>query len=233
MGVVTISRQYGSEGRRVGILAAEALGYRYMDKEIITRVAIEAGVPISEVASFDEQPEHPIMRALRKFLAPPSPHRVADMGEVWGSSVPLSAITGEPAEGYAIFDEDAYVKMTQKVILSLANEGNVVVMGRGGRALLSDRPDALHVRVVAPEAFRVQKVMEGDGLSSDEAAERIEKVDEQRARYTKRHYGIGWEGPELYHLVLNTGMYSVARSARLVAEAVRGLEAQEKDTAAM
>ena len=38
MGVITISRAYGSDGRTVGLRVAEALGYLYLDKELVIRV---------------------------------------------------------------------------------------------------------------------------------------------------------------------------------------------------
>ena len=41
--VITISRQYGSGGREVGKLLADAYGIPFYDNEIITRAAKETG----------------------------------------------------------------------------------------------------------------------------------------------------------------------------------------------
>ena len=68
MGVVTISRQYGSDGRSVGFKLAEKLGYLYMDKELIVEVARRAGVPVEEVERFDEMPEGDIKFSIKRFL---------------------------------------------------------------------------------------------------------------------------------------------------------------------
>jgi cytidylate kinase len=195
MGVVTISRQHGSDGRTVGVKAAESLGYQYMGKELIVRVALEADLPVSEVEAFDEQPEHPIMRAVRKFLAPPYPGAAA-------------GLAGED---------------TQKIMLRLANEGNVVLMGRGSQAALADREDALHVRIVAPEAFRIATVMGRDDLGAEDAAREIKRVDELRERYIKRHYGVTAADTEYYHLVINTGLCGVEAASEMVADALRRL----------
>ncbi len=42
MGLITLSRQYGSDGRSVGLKVAELLNYHHVNKEIISQVAEEA-----------------------------------------------------------------------------------------------------------------------------------------------------------------------------------------------
>jgi cytidylate kinase len=201
---------------------AKALGYQYMDKELIVRVALEAGVPVSEVECFDEQPEHPIMRALRKFLAPPHPGVVSDMGgEVWGGPVAFPVLSKEEASELSILDEDAYVQMTQRIVLRLANDGSVVIMGRGSQAYLAGRSDSLHVRVVAPRDARIKTVMEEDEVTKTEAQKKIRRMDEQRVRYIKRHYGINWDSADHYHLVVNADQTGVGPASDVVVEAAR------------
>ena len=70
MGVITISREYGSDGRTVARKVAEALSYHNIDKDLLVEVAQKAKVPVSEVERYDELPEHPALRILRKFLTP-------------------------------------------------------------------------------------------------------------------------------------------------------------------
>jgi cytidylate kinase len=41
MPVVTVSRQFGSGGTRIAARVCELLGYRYLDKVLMTRVADE------------------------------------------------------------------------------------------------------------------------------------------------------------------------------------------------
>ena len=47
MKIITISREFGSGGREVGKRLADALGFQYYDREIITAVA--------QKSSFDEE----------------------------------------------------------------------------------------------------------------------------------------------------------------------------------
>ncbi len=224
MAIITLSREYGSGGRKVGAKAAEALGYFLLDKDLIRGVALEANVPVSEVESFDEQPEHPIARAVRKLLTPTHPGVVTGFeGDLWGTMVGVPGL-GDEGELQENLDEDAYVSMTQKVMLHIANKGNVVITGRGSQALFSDRADVLHVRIVANEAFKIQYLMEEDGLLRDDAIKRIRKVDDQRRRYIKRHFGIVWDRPEYYHMIINTEKTAVDGASHLIVQAVRNLQ---------
>ena len=40
MSIITVSREFGSGGREVGKRLADALGYRYFDKEILNELGI-------------------------------------------------------------------------------------------------------------------------------------------------------------------------------------------------
>lgn len=224
MAVVTISREYGSDGRSVAAKAADLLGYLCMNKDLIVEVAREAQVPISEVERFDEQPEHPALRVLRKFLTPGHPEAITGLSEYeWWATATVPELVPGQKSGLSILDEEAFVRLTREVMLRLAERGNVVLVGRGSQALLAGRTDTLHVRVVAPLDYRLRLIMERDGLDREAALKRIRKTDEQRKRYVKRHYGARWNAAENYHLTLNTAQLGVTGAAHTIVEAVRCL----------
>ena len=223
MGVVTISRTYGSDGRTVGHQLAEKLGYMYMDKELIVEVARRAEVPVSEVERFDESPEHPALRLLKKFLTPAYPGAVTGMaGEEWVASAALPELAASDVDVSAL-DEDAYVRLTQEVMRHTADQGKVVLMGRGGQALLAGRADVLHVRVVAPDAFCVKTISERDGIGEAETQKEIARIDDQRRRYVKRHFATNPKNTDHYHLIVNTGLIGVEGAAAVITEAARRL----------
>jgi cytidylate kinase len=224
MGVVAISRQYGSGGRRVGVGVAKALDYMYIDKELIAEVSREAGVPIADVEAFDERPEHSAVRVLRKLLSPSYPGAADGLGgEGWGTAVAVPELYRRGDWGATVLDEDVFLRLTQEVMLRLVSQENVVLIGRGTQALLANRSDVLHVRVIAPEEHRIKTIQERDGRSRSEAAKRMKKVDGRRMRYIKRHYGVNWDNPELYHLVVNTALTGIESAVCMTAEAARSL----------
>jgi cytidylate kinase len=115
----------------------------------------------------------------------------------------------------------AYLESVHTIIENLAAQGNVIIVGRAGQAILQNQPNALHLRVVAPLAIRIQRVMEAHNISSQAAKAQIEDSDRFRASYLQRFYNIRWDDPTLYHLVINTGHISLKTSAEVVCTAVR------------
>ena len=66
-------------------------------------------------------------------------------------------------------DEDECLSVIQTVINSLASRGNTVIVGRGGQAILKDKVNVLHVRIIAPVTIRAERIMKSEGLTQEEA----------------------------------------------------------------
>ena len=220
MKIVTLSRQHGSAGHVVGLKVAEALGYRHLDKEIILHAAREAGIPTTDVARFDENPDHPFVRALKRVLIPGLSQKayLAASGQAKGENAQV------PHSELPSLDEDAYVRLTREAIVGLAQEGEVVVLGRGGQAILADRPEALHVRIIAPLELRCERVADRQGIGTKEAREEIQKADTLRELYIRRHYRLDWEAPEHYHLIINTGRTGAEGAVQTIVDAALHLQ---------
>src|SRR5512146_879462 len=62
-------------------------------------------------------------------------------------------------------DYQAYIHAVKYVMQGLADEGNVIIVGRGGQVVLAGRPDVLHVRTVAPVEVRAARLMERHHIS--------------------------------------------------------------------
>ena len=211
MGVITISREYGSDGRTVAKRVAEAMSYHNIDKELLVEVAQKAQVPISEVERYDEQPEHPALRILRKFLTPGYADTLTGLAEYeWWATATVPELSEHEDQALTTMDEEVYAKLTAEVAEQLADQGDVVLLGRGGQAVLRGRIDTLHVRVVGTRDFKLEVVKARDQLTRDEdAIRRMREVDDRRKTYIKRHYKVEWDDPNLYHLMVNTGLLGV------------------------
>jgi cytidylate kinase len=118
---------------------------------------------------------------------------------------------------------EEYVRMVGLVIRGLAREGNVLIIGRGGQALLRNHPDALHVQTVAPLAYRIKVVMAREGLDKRAAQNRVRASDRARFDYVRRYHDADWLDSSLYHLVINTGRVSVATAVDLIIAAKRAI----------
>lgn len=109
-----------------------------------------------------------------------------------------------------------YRQTVEAIIRELAEAGNLLLVGRGGQVVLRERPQALHVRVVAPRAQRIALVQERCGVPADVAAARVAASDRARAGYLQRHYNVRWDDPCLYDLVLNMAHLPVSAAVDLI-----------------
>lgn len=201
---ITISREYGAGGSTLARLVAEGLRWRVVDNQVVDEVARRAGIDPADVAEREERGPTFIER-LARALARATPEL-------------LGPRTMEAPEA----EEERLVRMTEQVVADACGEGDAVLVGRAAVAVLKQRSDALHVRLVASVEHRSQVVADRRGVDIDEAREMIKRVDSSRERYHRIWYKRDWADPRNYHLTLNTGRLGLARSARLVVAAVQG-----------
>ncbi|MDE2887452.1 MAG: cytidylate kinase-like family protein [Gemmatimonadota bacterium] len=229
MAVITVSRQLGSIGDLVAHRASEVLSYDFVDKNIITEVAREANVPESEVEKFDEQTQSAVKRFIHSLIVPsrsvPTPPAM-----LWGLEFPYEVsaalLAGEATvnEEKHLLDQRDYLRFLQATVQRLRKRDRVIIVGRGGQAILRDDPNTLHVRTVAPMESRIHVVMERQKLSTrKEAGDLIQKSDRRRAAYLKENYHFDWDDPALYHVVVNTGRTCLESAARIIQHSVDAL----------
>jgi cytidylate kinase len=115
---------------------------------------------------------------------------------------------------------EAYVRTMEAVIRDLAAASDVCILGRAGQVILRDRPDTLHVQIVAPLEKRIETVMKREGLSRAKAMERVLNSDRMRHEYLRRYYEVEWLDPCLYDLVINMGRVSFDTAVDLIVRAV-------------
>jgi len=185
--LVTITRQYASGGSEIGRLVVQRLGWILIDNEFVDQVARLAGLSTDEVARREERAPG-LLERLARTLAVASP----EMFVSTGGSPPLVET-----------EEETIVKMTERVISEAANEGRVVLVGRGAQAILAKRPNALHVYVIASTAFRKKVAVERLGVDPANAEKMMVETDQQRDHYVKSQYGRNRQDLTQYDLVLN------------------------------
>ena len=220
MAIVTLSRQLGAGGYRVASGLAKALGLRIVDRETIDQAALEAGVPKVALHELGYEGRRGLMQrildALRTSPAIPS---TIEMRRRESDALLTVAPRGifTPAKPLLSAAMEDYVRIVGMVILNMAKEGDVLIIGRASQALLRDSPEALHIRIVAPLSHRVEKFMGLEKLTQREARQRLLASDRARAEYLRRYYGVNWSAPQLYDIVINTGHISIGTAVQLAA----------------
>ncbi len=108
------------------------------------------------------------------------------------------------------------VKIAQ-TIRRLADEGHAIIVGRGGQFVLAGRDSARHVRLIAPEPWRVEAFAAATGVSRAEALKTVHRIDADRTRYAKAHFSRDPGDPLAYDLVLNMAHLDVGQASRAIA----------------
>jgi cytidylate kinase len=205
--VVTISREFGSGGAEIGRIIAQESNLTYIDSAIIDEVARRLGVDVAKAARQDEQTSGNFR------------HIAAAIQAYHPFSIQYGTLLQQhlsPLES----SETAYLHLTQTVIRELATEGNVVIVGRGSQFLLHNAPRTLHIYVFAPLPDRVATVMERFHLSHKEALALVERRDYEYKAYQSHYYGSDGSQPGLYHLLINTSLFTPTVAAKFVCEAL-------------
>src|SRR5437899_12814634 len=203
--VITITRQYASGGSEVARLVAAELRWDVIDNEFVDEVARRAGLPADAVAQRDERAPGLLERLARTLAA--------------GSPELSIATAGIPRVDP---DEAAIVRLTERVIAEAAAHGRIVLVGRGAQAVLAQRPDALHVYVVAGKPWRMKHAVDRLGVDLASVEKVVDDIDRQPDQYVRTYYGRPRDDAVNYDLVVNAERLGLDGAAALiVAEATR------------
>ena len=196
MAVITISRQFGAGGRTLGRMIAERLGYTFADNDVIQMIAEAANVSPMWVESVEKEAGTRLSRAINRLVARNLVDKIL-----------------KDERGY--IDETIYLDYLVVIISQIAEEGNVVVLGRGSQYILNDHPDAFHVLLIDDYQNRI-KLMEHYDLTRGRAESVVRAEDKRRLALYRRIGKEDYDSPELYHLVLNMSRLTLEDAGKIV-----------------
>jgi hypothetical protein len=202
--VVCISRQEGAQAPEIALAAAELLGFRLIDEDIVARAAVEAGVECEVIADL-ERGRTTLVRLIEEFGA-------GGMGAGYLAPIPDTGGGGQPAG-------DELRGLIRSVIEEFASEGKAVILAHAASLALAGRDDVLRVLITACREERTQRLATTFGIADKQAARAIKQSDAGRADYLKRFYGVGAELPTHYDLVINTDRLTAQHAARVIVAA--------------
>jgi cytidylate kinase len=187
--IITISRQFGSGGRTVGKEVAARLGIPCYDNELIRKIADESGFSQDYIQSRGEEGSH----------------------TGWLSS----ALAGRDWKGNS--NEDRLFEAQRRVILSLADQGPCVIVGRCADDILKARPDLLKVYIHASLEKRAKRIVEQYGDRPESPEKRLRDKDKRRAAYYQFYTDTKFGQAEQYHLALDSGELGLETCVELIA----------------
>lgn len=203
--IITISRQYGSGGRNVGLKIANRYNMEYFDKELLEEAAKKSGISKELFEMHDEKPTSSFLFSMVSdgyFFGYPSVNSYGDM--------PISQRVF-----LAQFD----------TIKEIAKERSCVIVGRCADYALQGFDDVINVFVSANMETRLKNVMAETGHTREKAKYLILKTDKRRSGYYNYYTNKKWGAAESYDLCVNSSIIgvdgcveTVVKFADLVAE---------------
>lgn len=190
--VITISREYGSGGKYIAQELAKRFKIKCYDNEILKRLAKETKIDIKTLEHLDEE----------SFLYD------------YAKNTAFAEDKVSPA--------DKLFLAQSKIIETLYNENSCVIVGRCAESVLSTFPNVFSIFVYASDdEFKVKRKMKYEGLSREEAEEKIAKTDKQRAKYYNKHTGKIWGDKKNYALHIDTSKTGVRGAINTIEEYIR------------
>ncbi len=206
MAVITISRQLESLGDDVARLVADKLGYQIFDKKVMAQVGQEMGLSGKVVqAAADFKPQGP--KGILEAIGTTQRITGGDPSS-WTFGARSDALEGISAANL------------MQVIQAGYKKGNVVIVGRGSMAALKDKPDVLHVRILAPMEVRLRRMLDREHCSRDEAVAKIKARDISDVAWIKRYFDLDSHDPQLFDLIINTAKITPEQAADMVIKAL-------------
>lgn len=124
---------------------------------------------------------------------------------------------------------DQMVAMLNQIVRAVAQRGNAVIVGRSGFAILGGFADALNVRIQAPLAVRVERVMAQQAISAEQAETIVKESDKSRQALVESFYRAKWDTASLFDLVIDTGKVPPDLAVAWLVQAAQALDAQAAD----
>jgi len=127
-------------------------------------------------------------------------------------------------------DRHAMALYSAEEVLEAAAKGNVVIRGWGATQLLRPVPHVPCIRIMRPFDKRVQWLMNEIDTDDRSVAEaEIQRSDQANASRMHDQFGVEWNQPVLFDLVLNTDRLSVDTCVQMIKALLARPEFAETD----
>lgn len=201
MAVITISKEFDTEGEKVASLIAEKLGYEYIGKNLVAHIAEELNISEGEAETFHKTSQSRILRFVDRYTC----------------SIVQKVVDRE----HGCLDDKNYYEVTKKLVEDVYDAGNVIILGWGSQCLLREKPDTLHVRLIKDNDLKIKKLMQAENLSHKAAKDFIDREEGDLKAYIKHYFNEDWNSAHLYDLVIDMGKIPVEKAVDIICDNVK------------
>jgi cytidylate kinase len=113
-------------------------------------------------------------------------------------------------------DDALVVRKLAEVIRTLATHGHSVLVGRGSSLVTQDLRNGMHIRLVAPRAWRVHTIAAVRNLSVAEAEKTVTEGEKQRKQYINTFFVLDPDFPFHHDLVIDNSRFNLVQITEIV-----------------
>lgn len=188
--IITISRQFGSNGREIGRQLAEYLDIGYYNKEIMELIANDFGI---DPDFFREE-----NRNEQGLFSVAGRHK-------------LSAITELSV------NSEVYEKACD-LIQGISQRESAVIVGRCADYILKDHPDTIKLFIYSDLETRINWSVSEYKVPARKARKFVHDKDERRAGFYEFYTGQKWGASSNYDMMINTSSMKTEDIVKMLSE---------------
>ena len=204
--LITVSASYGAGGSVVAPALAKRLGLPFLQRVTTSEGHIAEPGPCDEQLTAEEVKATPVHRLLAHFT----------------QAMPTGPTQSPPSTHHQ--DEHLRGHGEAGIRRLLAAAGGGVILGRAAAVVLG-KDRGFHVRLDGPADRRVAQGAAVEGISREEAGQRLRAADKARTAYVRRLYRCDPADPALYHLVIDSTAIPLDTVTELIVITARAHEA--------
>lgn len=114
-----------------------------------------------------------------------------------------------------------YQEYFQNELKNLSQKQSVILVGFGSQIIFADDKDALHVRIIASQPVRINRVKRLYHVTDEDAERILTTADKKHKKFVSSLYDSDLSDLSLYQLTLNTSNLSVDEGAAAIFSLVR------------
>lgn len=183
--VITIGRQCGSGGKKIGQKLAEVMGVKCYDKELLSVAAKDSGLCEELFETHDEKPTSSFLYSL--------------VMDTYSLGYTTSAYMDMPINHKIFLAQFNTIK-------KLADEESCVIVGRCADYALADYPNTVSVFITANDEDRIKSLMETYKVDESKAKDIMAKTDKKRSSYYNYYSSKKWSDAKSYDLCINSSV---------------------------
>lgn len=231
MPIITVEGRVGAGAPDLGRLVARELHIDFVDRLLLAEVAKRVNATVRALVDQERRVPSLVDRLAMRVQRVLERSAVAGMGgdPYFGPGVEdlisrqYSEYEEAPHTSAEEVDDRRFIDTTREVITDIAQQDNIVILSRGGAAILKDNPNVLRVAVVAHMDDRVKRVADREKISLDEARDFIQHSDIAQHRYFEKAFNSSPIDPFLYHFMWNTSDVSIDFAVEVTVDAAKAM----------